>query len=51
MVGLIPFAQPAARPVIGWSLSAVSVIVFQEVQAYHDPATNAVAVAAQWQLW
>ena len=47
MVGLIPFAPLEWRPIVGCALSAVSLAVFQELQPYHDPATNTLAVAAQ----
>ena len=47
MVGLLPFAPLDYRPIIGCGLAAMSLSVFQEVQPYHDPATNALAVAAQ----
>ena len=47
MVGLLPFAPLDQRPIIGCGLAAMSLSVFQEVQPYHDPATNALAVAAQ----
>ena len=39
-----------SRALVGCGLAAISIVVFQEVEPYHDPATNTLAVAAQWQL-
>ena len=50
MVGLIPFAPLQYRPVVGCGLAALSLSVYTAVQPYHDPATNTLAVSAQWQL-
>ena len=37
-------------PIFGCALAAVSIVTFAELHPYHDAATNALAVAAQWQL-
>ena len=47
MVGLLPFAPIELRPIIGCGLAAISLAAFQELQPYHDPTTNTLAVAAQ----
>ena len=40
MVGLIPFAPLTSRPIIGCGLAALSIVIFQVAEPYHDPATN-----------
>ena len=40
MVGLIPFAPLTSSPIIGCGLAALSIVIFQVAEPYHDPATN-----------
>ena len=49
-IALLPFVSLDLRPIVGCGLAAMSIILFQEVLPYHDPATNSLAVAAQWQV-
>ena len=40
MIGLIPFFPLTSRPIIGCGLAALSIVIFQVAEPYHDPATN-----------